>query len=103
MSPEHTDSSWSSELLGPVATEAEAHRWGKLVSALEKLTADAAAAGLPLPEPLEAWAKWVVPVGRLSFETGRTVVTLTSPSSPLWDWRTTRCTSSRLAPVNTGK
>ena len=77
--PEHTADSWSSELLGTLATEAEAHRWRKLVSALEKLTADAAAAGLPLPEPLEAWAEWVVPVGRLSFETGRSVVTLNSP------------------------
>ena len=79
MNPEHTADSWSSELLGPLATEAEALRWQTLVSALEKLTADAAAAGLPLPEPLEAWAEWVVPVGRLSFETGRAVVTLSPP------------------------
>jgi KAP family P-loop domain len=81
MSPEHTGDGWSSELLGPLATEAEALRWRKLVSALEKLTAEAAAAGLLLPEPLEAWAKWVVPVGRLSFETGRAVVTLSPPSA----------------------
>ena len=76
--PELTADGWSSELLGPLATEAEALRWRKLADALEKLTADAAATGLPLPEPLEAWAEWVVPVGRLSFETGRAVVTLTS-------------------------
>ena len=76
--PEHTAEGWSSELLGTLAAEAEAHRWRMRVSALEKLTTDAAAAGLPLPEPLEAWAEWVVPVGRLSFETGRSVVTLNS-------------------------
>jgi hypothetical protein len=33
-----------------------------LIGALEKLTADETATGLPLPEPLEAWAEWVVPV-----------------------------------------
>jgi hypothetical protein len=82
ISPEHTADGWSSEFLGPLATEADALRWRKLVSALEKLTADAAAAGLPLPEPLEAWAEWVIPVGRLSFETGRAVVTLTPPPTP---------------------
>lgn len=73
--PQHTADSWSSELLGPLA-EVEARRWEKLAGALEKLTSNAAAAGLPLPEPLEAWAEWVVPVGRLSFETGRSVTTL---------------------------
>ena len=77
--PEHTADSWSSGLLGTIATEAEALRWRRLVSTLEKLTTDAAAAGLPLPEPLESWAEWVIPVGRLSFETGRSVVTLNSP------------------------
>ena len=74
--PGHTTDSWSSELLGILATKADADRWRNLISALDKLTADAAAAGLPLPEPLEAWAEWVVPVGRLSFETGRSVITL---------------------------
>ena len=39
--PEHTADRWSSELLGALATEAEAQRWRILVSALEKLTAEA--------------------------------------------------------------
>jgi hypothetical protein len=82
MNPEHTADSWTSQLLGPLAAQAEALRWRRLVSALEKLTADAHAAGLPLPEPLEAWAEWVVPAGRLSFETGRAVVTLSSLPAP---------------------
>jgi hypothetical protein len=76
INPQHTGDGWSSEILGPLATEAEALRWKKLASALEKLTTDAADAGLPLPEPLEAWTEWVIPAGRLSFETGRAVVTL---------------------------
>ncbi len=69
---------WSSELVGPLDSKAQARRWQKLVRALEKLTAAAADAKpeLALPEPLEAWAEWVIPVGRLSFETGRSVITL---------------------------
>jgi hypothetical protein len=75
ISPVQADDRWSSELLGALSTEAEIHRWRTLIRALETLTADADAASLPLPEPLEAWAEWVVPVGRLSFETGRSVIT----------------------------
>jgi hypothetical protein len=41
ISPQHTADGWSSELLGRLAAEAEAFRWKKLASALEKLTADA--------------------------------------------------------------
>ena len=74
--PKRTADGWSSELLGPLTTEAEALRWEKLASALEKLTTEAAAAGLSLPQPLEAWSQWVTPVGRLSFETGRSVIKL---------------------------
>ena len=47
-----------------------------LVSTLQELTISAASASLSLPEPLDVWAEWVVPVGRLSFETGQVVVTL---------------------------
>jgi hypothetical protein len=78
--PEHSAEGWNSDLLGSLATKAEAQRWKILVSAIKKLTADTAATDLRLPEPLEAWAEWVIPVGRLSFETGRGVITL-SPSS----------------------
>jgi WD40 repeat protein len=37
---------------------------------LTDVTAAAAAHSLDLPEPLGAWAEWVLPVGRLSFPTG---------------------------------
>jgi hypothetical protein len=73
--PQLIDDDWSSDLLGELTT-ADARHWIQLVDALEQLTTTAAEAGLPLPEPLDVWAEWVVPVGRLSFETGRVVVTL---------------------------
>jgi hypothetical protein len=74
---------WRSELVGPLDSKAQARRWQELVRALEKLTATAAdpKTNLALPEPLEAWADWVIPVGRLSFETGRSVITLTPGNS----------------------
>ena len=75
--PALTDDNWSSELAGPFASELQARRWQQLARTLEDLTAATAAAKptLALPEPLEAWANWVLPVGRLSFETGRAVIT----------------------------
>ncbi|BBB01333.1 hypothetical protein RVR_8697 [Actinacidiphila reveromycinica] len=45
-------------------------QWRALVSALGHVTDAAERRGLPLPEPLEAWAAWLVPVSRLSFPTG---------------------------------
>lgn len=80
--PEWTADSWSSELLGTLTAEEDEHQWRNLVSALEELTADTASAGLPLPEPLEAWAERVVPVGGPSFETGRSVITLAGQEWP---------------------
>jgi hypothetical protein len=69
------DEKWSSNLLGQLDA-GEAARWQRLVDALEAVTEEAAAAGVPLPEALSAWIEWVLPVGRLSFETGRVVMTL---------------------------
>lgn len=77
--PEHHNGVWGSELLDALAGQADALRWRRLIGMLERLTVDAAAAALPLPEPLEAWVEWVVPVGRLSFETGHSVINLSSP------------------------
>jgi len=76
--PQGAGDTWSSELAGPLASEAHARRWQTLVRALDELTAKAANAEpkLALPEPLDVWTEWVIPVGRLSFETGRSVITL---------------------------
>jgi len=79
---QRTADGWTSELLGTHITEAEALRWDKLARTLDKLTTEAAA-GLPPPEPLSAWSQWAIPVGRLSFETGRSVITLPSTTLPL--------------------
>jgi hypothetical protein len=73
--PQLIDDNWGSDLLGALSA-ANARRWIQLVHALQQLTANAGDAKLPLPEPLDVWADWVVPVGRLSFETGRAVVVL---------------------------
>jgi hypothetical protein len=70
---------WCSEFLGVIANETEVHHWRTLISELQRFTASANDIGLPLPEPLEAWAEWVIPVGRLSFETGRSISTLGFP------------------------
>jgi hypothetical protein len=44
-------------------------RWTDLTHALRGITAAAAVAGLPLPQRLDVWASWVVPIGRVSFPT----------------------------------
>jgi hypothetical protein len=57
-------------------TPVQAQQWQSLLLGLDHVTRKAAEANLPLPEPLTAWAQWVVPVGRLSFPTGRIVSSL---------------------------
>ncbi|KAB1976841.1 P-loop NTPase fold protein [Streptomyces triticiradicis] len=66
----------------PHMTPVEAQRWQALLQALDHVTTKAAEAQLDLPEPLTAWAEWIVPVGRLSFPTGRIVSGL-ERSAPL--------------------
>ena len=51
-------------------------RLGDLIDALSNVGREAAAAGLPLPQRLDTWAAWVIPVGRLSFPTGPAVTRL---------------------------
>jgi WD40 repeat protein len=50
-----------------------AQQWQALREGLEHVTQIASEHELPLPQPLSAWFQWVVPVGRLSFPTGRIV------------------------------
>jgi hypothetical protein len=54
-------------------------QWNAFLDALEEITTRAAEAGQPLPQSLAIWARWVVPVGRLSFPTGSAVSRLASP------------------------
>jgi hypothetical protein len=62
----------------PDMTPVQAQRWQALLHGLHRAARAACDHDPPLtlPEPLTAWADWVVPVGRLSFPTGRIVSTL---------------------------
>jgi hypothetical protein len=60
----------------PQMTPVQAQQWRAMLAGLHHAAAAATDRGLPLPEPLTAWADWVVPVGRLSFPTGRIVSSL---------------------------
>jgi hypothetical protein len=57
-------------------TPVQAQQWQALLDGLQHAAQTAAEHDLALPEPLAAWVQWVVPVGRLSFPTGRIVSTL---------------------------
>jgi hypothetical protein len=72
-----SDGRWGNPA-APDMSAVEARSWRILLGALRDITGKAATAGVPLPEPLEDWAGWVVPVGRLSFPTGRIVSSLTT-------------------------
>ena len=60
----------------PWMTPVRAQQWQALLRSLHHIARTAAERDLPLPEPLIAWAHWVIPVGRLSFSTGRIVSSL---------------------------
>jgi hypothetical protein len=54
-------------------TPVQAQQWQALLHGLDHVAQIALDHDLPLPKPLTAWAHWVIPVGRLSFPTGRIV------------------------------
>jgi hypothetical protein len=60
----------------PDMTPVQAQQWQALITALLRITQAARVRKLALPEHLAAWHEWVVPVGRMSFPTGRIVNTL---------------------------
>ncbi|MCX4719206.1 hypothetical protein OG818_26070 [Streptomyces virginiae] len=65
---------WS--VADPNMTPVQAQQWQALLDGLDAVERSAAEHSLQLPEPLSAWGPWVVPVGRLSFPTGRIVSSL---------------------------
>jgi len=81
LTPRQEDGRWRNAA-DPHMTPVEAQQWQALLQALDHVTTKAAEAQLDLPEPLTAWAEWIVPVGRLSFPTGRIVSGL-ERSAPL--------------------
>ncbi|MFF3863280.1 P-loop NTPase fold protein [Streptomyces sp. NPDC002209] len=75
LSPRRKKDRWWSEADSNM-TPVQAQRWQALLHGLDAVERSASEHGLPLPEPLSAWGPWVVPVGRLSFPTGRIVSSL---------------------------
>jgi hypothetical protein len=73
----------------PSMTAVQAQQWQALLDGLEHVARLSREQGLPVPDPLTAWLQWVIPVGRLSFPTGRIVNTLErqrplpNPTSPV--------------------
>ncbi|MGI9063092.1 MAG: hypothetical protein ACR2FQ_04665, partial [Pseudonocardiaceae bacterium] len=72
LTPEPIAGGWCNPA-DPRLTPVQERNWRALLAALTQLTHHAEDVGIPLPEPLPAWARWVIPVGRLSFPTGRVV------------------------------
>lgn len=62
-------------------TPVRALQWQALLEGLDRVSREAAAAHLDLPEPLTAWDDWVVPVGRL-FPHGRDRQRPRTPTPP---------------------
>jgi hypothetical protein len=56
--------------------DTQAQHWESLARALASIEARAAQNNVPLPRTLATWARWIEPVGRLSFPTGRVVSAL---------------------------
>jgi len=77
--PERSDQGWANRI-EPTMTTTRKHHWNAFLDAIEGIGNRASKAGLPLPQRLDIWARWVVPVGRLSFPTGSAVSRLTEPT-----------------------
>jgi hypothetical protein len=75
LQPQQTHGRWANPA-DPQMTPVQAQQWHALLGALHHVAQTTAARDLALPESLAAWAQWVVPVGRLSFPTGRIISTL---------------------------
>jgi hypothetical protein len=70
--PAHGPHGWTNR--GTLTISAvQAQQWQALVTGLDHAGNLADDHDLPLPEPVTAWAAWIITVGRLSFPTGRIV------------------------------
>jgi hypothetical protein len=75
LQPVHQHGCWSNPA-DPAMTRVQAHHWQALLRGLHHIATHATQHALPLPEPLTAWAAWVIPAGRLSFPAGSIINTL---------------------------
>jgi hypothetical protein len=78
LQPELGDKGWANRI-EVTMTPTRAQHWKIFLDALGETGRRAERAGLPVPQRLDVWVKWVVPVGRLSFPTGSAVSRLTEP------------------------
>ena len=78
--PASIEQGWGSRL-ETMMSERRARHWDALLDALADVEMRAAASDLHLPQRLDIWGRWVVPVGRLSFPTGSAVSRLIKPGS----------------------
>jgi hypothetical protein len=73
--PRREGGTWRNEARAGL-DDAQYQQWESLASALADIAERAAREGVPLPRTLATWARWIEPVGRLSFPTGRIVSAL---------------------------
>jgi len=71
----HGSCRWANDCIADL-DHGSARSWLALVDGLRRLHQQAEDGQLDLPMPLTAWDEWVVPVGRLSFQTGHIVTAL---------------------------
>ncbi|HEV2638280.1 MAG TPA: P-loop NTPase fold protein [Actinocrinis sp.] len=79
--PRETGRRWSNGAETQM-TRPRAQAWLNLANALTHITDEAERLGLPLPGPLKAWARWTVPVARLSFPAGSALAALQQEQLP---------------------
>jgi len=70
--PRHGERGWTNSI-EPTMPPGRRLHWDRLLDSLESIDERADRAGLQLPRRLDLWARWVVPVGRLSFPTGSAI------------------------------
>jgi hypothetical protein len=73
--PRRDGGTWRNQARGGL-DDAQYQQWESLASALAGIAERASQQGMPLPRTLATWARWIEPVGRLSFPTGRVVSAL---------------------------
>jgi hypothetical protein len=76
--PQQTQHGLISKADGAI-TVPRAQHWTTMLDAVADIEKKATSASLPFAARIDQWARWVVPVGRLSFPTGSAVSRLIEP------------------------
>jgi hypothetical protein len=75
LQPQPDGDTWRNEIHDSL-DQVRAQQWESLTRALCRIEEQAGNQDLPLPGTLATWGRWIQPVGRLSFPTGRVVSAL---------------------------